>query len=220
MKPTVILIKRLFYIYIVSLLFVQPLAASESVKPYPLTPNDKILLGNIENYLSSIHTISAEFLQASPNGDMASGKFYLERPGKLRLEYAPPTPVLMVTDGSTIIYYDKELDQISRIPMDSTLVGFLAQERVKFDKAVIVTGFENVDGILRVSLVQQDRPKDGTLTLEFSDRPLMLHNMIVTDNSGQKTAVGLNKTRFNVTLDNALFVFKDPHLSKKPAIQN
>ncbi len=194
-----------------------PVCAAEhmlafSTKPYALNDEDKAALKRIENYLSGIHTLSAEFTQAAPNGDISAGKFYLSRPGKLRMEYAPPTPVLMVASGNDITYYDKELDQVSHIPLESTLVGFLAQEEVKFDNTVIITNFEHGDKTMRVSLIQSKRPKDGTLTLEFSDDPLVIRNMVVTDSSGQVTTVSLNNAHFGAPLAADLFTFKDPHL--------
>ena len=186
--------------------FCTPILASE--------PN-KATIARVENYLSNIHTIEAEFIQAAPNGDITSGKFYLQRPGKLRMEYAPPTPVLMVTSGSNIVYYDKELDQISRISLEDTLVGFLARSEVKFDDTVNITSVSKDDDVLRISLIQTKKPKDGSLTLEFSDKPLSLRNMIVKDSAGETTTVSLNNAKFNIALAEDLFIFHDPHFSKK-----
>ena len=183
-----------------------PVFASES---------NKAIIDRVEAYLSGIHTIDAEFIQAAPNGDITSGKFYLERPGKLRMEYAPPTPVLMVTSGSNIVYYDKELDQISRISLEDTLVGFLAREQVKFDDTVKITSITKDDNVLRISLIQTSKPKDGSLTLEFADKPLSLRNMIVKDSAGETTTVSLNNAKFNIALAEDLFIFHDPHFSKK-----
>jgi outer membrane lipoprotein-sorting protein len=183
-----------------------------SVTPYSVSLHDREMLTRVEQYLTGIHSISSEFLQTSPSGDITNGKFYLQRPGKLRMEYNPPTPVLMVTSGSDIVYYDKELDQISRISLDSTLVGFLARDDVKFDSSVTITKIENADKAIRISLIQTKKPKDGMLTLEFSDGPLLLRNMNVTDSSGQVTTVSLNNARFNMPLPSDLFVFHDPHL--------
>ena len=182
------------------------------IKPYPLTQEDKATLTRVEAYLTGIHTITAQFTQSAPNGDLSNGMFYLQRPGKLRMEYAPPMPVLMVAASGDIVYYDKELDQVTHISLESTLVGFLAQEDVKFDKSVIITDMERAPDAVRVSLVQTKRPHDGTLTLEFSDHPMAIRNMIVTDSSGQTTTVSLNNARFNLPLDHSIFVFKDPHL--------
>jgi outer membrane lipoprotein-sorting protein len=189
-----------------------PIKLPYATTPYSLTKQDKESLAHVEQYLSDIHSISAEFLQVAPNGDVTGGKFYLERPGKLRMDYNPPTPILMVTSGSDIVYYDKELDQISRISLDSTLVGFLARDQVKFDDSVVITNIEHVNDSLRISLIQTKKPKDGMLVLTFSDKPLALHNMDVTDSSGQVTRVALNNARFNLPLPTDIFVFKDPHL--------
>ena len=185
--------------------------AQPITKSYALTPEDRLTLSRIEKYLSTITTVSAEFIQTSPNGDLSQGKFYLERPGKLRMEYKPPMPILMVASNGDITYYDKELDQVTHIPMGDTLVGFLARPQIKFDDTVVITGFSNSDKTLRITLVQAKRPRDGALTLEFSDYPLVLRTMIVTDAAAQKTNVALNNARFGGVLDKSLFQFKDPH---------
>lgn len=211
---------RLFTLFIMLLLCCGPLTAAENIKPYRLTENDKATLLQVQQYLNRIHTISSDFIQAAPNGDITSGKFCLERPEKLRMEYDPPTPVLMVTSGNYLIYYDRELDQISRIRLDSTLVGFLAKDHIAFDNSITITGIEQEDKALRISLIQTRRPKDGTLTLEFSEDPLTIRNMIVKDSSGQTTTVALNNAQFNLPLPQSLFVFQDPHLGAKGRIKN
>jgi outer membrane lipoprotein-sorting protein len=184
-----------------------------SVTPYALSQSDRESLTRIEQYLTGVHTISAEFIQAAPSGDISTGDFYLQRPGKLRMEYRPPTPVTMVASHGDIVYYDKELDQVSHIPLEST------QEKVRFDDSVIITGFERAHDTLRLSLVQAKRPRDGMLTLEFSDAPIVLHNMVVTDSGGQTTTVSLNNARFNAVLDSGLFVFHDPHPNRRNVVK-
>ena len=189
-----------------------PVKLAYSTSAASLSSGDKATLAEVENYLSNIHSIATDFMQAAPDGGVSNGKFYLQRPGKLRMEYNPPTPILMVTSGSDIVYYDKELDQISRIGLESTLVGFLARDSVKFDDSVVITGFEHKTGSIRVSLVQTKKPKDGMLTLEFMDKPIEFRNMKVMDSSGQVTTVSFSNARFNRPLPSDLFVFRDPHL--------
>jgi len=200
-----------------------PLMAEESApvsaKPYTLGSEDKAALERVEKYLTDIHSLSAEFTQAAPSGDISSGMFYLKRPGRLRMEYASPTPVLMVARDNDIVYYDKELDQVTHIPLGSTLVGFLARSEVRFDDSVIITGVERSNGILRVTLVQSKHPKDGSLTLEFADQPLIIRNMIVSDSSGQVTTVSLSNAKFDVPLAEDLFVFTDPHQGSSRGIR-
>jgi outer membrane lipoprotein-sorting protein len=170
-------------------------------------------LSRVESYLSGITTIVADFNQVAPNGDLTSGKFYLKRPKQMRWQYSPPTPILMVTRGEYLTYYDYELDQVSDIPLQDTLLGFLSQQKISFkDKAIKVIGLEQEPGVIRLSLVQSDKPDDGTLTLQFSDKPLRLYNMQVMDATGQTTSINLNNARFDQKLTDEVFAFKDPRV--------
>jgi outer membrane lipoprotein-sorting protein len=173
-------------------------------------------LARVEDYLNSLTTIESEFVQVAPDGSLASGRFFLKRPGKMRWQYEPPVPVLMISNGTTLVYYDYELDQMSHIPLDETLAGFLAQERIQLrsDAIKILDLFEK-DGIIRLRLTQAKKTDEGELTLEFSDAPLQLRNMIVKDASGQETNVSLNNARFGLPLENKLFIFRDPRLFKQ-----
>jgi outer membrane lipoprotein-sorting protein len=197
---------RSFVTFLAILLFTAP----------ALAESRDATLARLEQYLSGITTIVADFQQVDPQGKLQSGKFYLKRPQQMRWQYNPPTPVLMVTRGTMLTYYDYELNQVSDIPLEDTLLGFLSQKQISLrDKAVKVTGLEALPGILRLTLVQAGKAKDGALTLEFSDHPLRLYNMQVTDSTGQTTSIALNNARFDVSLSDEVFAFKDPRIGGK-----
>ncbi len=179
-----------------------------------LAPHEKTI-ARVEAYLSGLTTVIADFTQIAPDGSLTTGKFFLERPGKMRWQYNPPTPVLMVANGKELVYYDYELEQLSHIPLDSTLIGFLAQERVTFDKTVGITELQEEAGVIRVSLAQKERPTDGGLMLELSDKPLLIRNMVVTDATNQITSVSLNNAKFGTALDKNLFDFRDPRKPRR-----
>ncbi len=181
-----------------------------AIKHYQVDLVDMPHLQRIERYLTGLTSIKSDFIQVAPSGDVTTGKFYLQRPGKLRMEYDPPTPILLVTNGSSLVYFDKELKQVTTIPLTGTLIGFLARKEVTFDSSVKIVNFTRKPGSLRVTLVEADHPRDGLLTLEFSDGPLKLRNMVVTDAGGQITTVSLNNARYGEALDPGLFVFHDP----------
>lgn len=165
----------------------------------------------IEGYLSSITTITADFNQTNPDGTVSTGKFYLKRPGKMRWEYAPPTPILLVSDGKTVTYYDAELEQVSYVSADDTLAGFLAQPSVKLDSpGTRMTRFDSAANALRVTLIQKKKPNEGSLTLEFSDKPLTLRQMTIVDATGQVTQVQLQNAKFGGEIDAKKFQFTDP----------
>jgi outer membrane lipoprotein-sorting protein len=181
-----------------------------AIAHYEVKPEDRPYLEKIEKYLSGITTVNADFVQVEPNGNISSGKFYMQRPGRMRMEYNPPNPVLLVTNGNALVYYDKSLQQVTNIPLSSTLVGFLTRPQIRFDSSVKIVDFTRKPGSLRLTLVQTARPKDGLLTLEFQDDPLKIRNMVVTDSAGQITTVSLNNAQFDVPVDQKLFVFRDP----------
>lgn len=183
----------------------------------PKFTNEQVeVIEGVESYLSQLSTIIADFVQIAPDGALTSGKFYLSRPGKMRWQYDPPTPILMISNGTFLTFYDYELDQISNIPLNDTLAGFLAREHVVFGNDVTVTDITKGPGSLRITMIMSAKPKDGTLTLEFATGPLLLRNMVVTDAVGQTTTVALNNARYGVELDNSLFIFDNPRL--KPRI--
>ncbi len=174
------------------------------------TAADKALLGKVEAYLNSITTLRARFLQVTSQGDLARGTFYLRRPGRLRVEYDPPSPVLIVADGFRLIYYDKELNTVNMVPLDDTLAAFLARKTISFGDDVTVTHLIHKDGAVRVTLVKKGEPENGSLTLVFDETPLRLRLWVVTDAQGTQTRVALQEPDFGVKLSDDLFDAPNP----------
>jgi outer membrane lipoprotein-sorting protein len=175
-----------------------------------LTPADQADIARIEEYMNGIRSLSADFVQIGPNGELSRGKFYLRRPGRLRFEYDPPVPLLIVADGLWLVVYDKELEQVTRLPLYETPLGVLAAEKVSLSEDVEVTRVDRQAGILRVQLIDRDRPDEGWLSLAFSEPPLELRQWHVRDAQGGVTNVALSDMRTGVKLDPKLFVFNDP----------
>jgi len=92
-----------------------------------LSAEEQADVARIEEYLNGISTLSSEYYQINPDGSVAQGMFYLSRPGKLRFEYVPPSPLLVVGDGVWLHYYDRELGQVNDYPIDKTPIGVLAR---------------------------------------------------------------------------------------------
>jgi outer membrane lipoprotein-sorting protein len=173
-------------------------------------------LARVEAYLNGVKTVRARFMQISSTGELAEGDFYLLRPGKMRVQYSPPVPILIVADGTWLIYYDRELEQVSYIPLDSTPAGILVADKISLlADDVTVTAFEHQAGMVRITLVRTDSPEEGSLTLVFSDQPLTLRKWTVVDAQGVVTNVSLIDAHFDVPLDPNLFRFKNPKLFKE-----
>ena len=135
---------------------------------------------------------------------------YLARPGHLRLQYDPPSPLLVVADGHFLIVQDKTLDNPSWIPLDSTPAGILVRSDVTLDgKDLMVTKVKHLPGVVEISVVQANDTQSGDLTLVFSDAPFQLRQWRVTDAQGLTTTVSLFDMQTGIPLDAKLFEFRD-----------
>lgn len=187
------------------------IAAAIALISFPAFADRQEDIKRVEAYLTSLTTIVADFNQIDAGGALSSGKFYLKRPGKMRWQYTPPVPILLVSNGDTITYYDAELDQVNYIPIDDTLAGFLASPVIKLNsKSTKLTDFQSKAGVIRATIVQKGKENEGALTLEFVDKPLQIKQMTVTDAGGGQTHIQLLRAQFSKPLPDDMFKFEDP----------
>lgn len=177
--------------------------------PAALNAQDRQDLARVETYLNALRTLTARFTQISEQGAVAEGRIYLQRPGRLRLEYADPVPLLVIAARGQIIQHDRELKQTTYLPLSSTPAAVLLRETVSLSGNVTVTAVERGAGALRVTLIQTDDPRAGRLTLVFSDRPLQLVNWVVVDGQGATTRVALSDIQSGGQIDSRLFEFRE-----------
>jgi outer membrane lipoprotein-sorting protein len=184
-----------------------PLVASLTPSPAhaALTAEDQQDIDRVEAYLNNLTTMQARFQQYSKQGGVAHGRIYLRRPGRVRVEYDPPVPVLLVSDGTMVTYYDSELDQRNQVPLSSSPLWFLLRQNVQLARDVTITGVQRAPGALKLSMYQTEEPDAGTVTLVFRDSPLELMHWYLKDAEGQEIQVALFDAAFDVELSNNLF---------------
>lgn len=169
-------------------------------------PEQRAAIERVERYLDDIGTLKARFAQTDNRGGFATGTLYIQRPGRMRLEYDPPTPILMVANGTFLIYRDKELDQTSHILLSNTPFGALLRKDVSLhDAGVMVTEVKRTGEFLHVTVVQSDEVGAGSLTLTFSEDPLRLREWTTVDPQGTVVRVALLAPQRGVALDDSLF---------------
>jgi outer membrane lipoprotein-sorting protein len=162
-------------------------------------------IARIEEYLNAITTLQAKFQQYSEGGGVVFGDIYIRRPGRMRVEYAPPVPVVLVADGIMVSYYDSELDQLSQLPISYTPAWFLLRDHISLTDGITITDMEKRPGALRVTMYQTDEPDAGSVDLIFADQPLELRQWTITDAAGKQARIGLFDVRLGGALANELF---------------
>jgi outer membrane lipoprotein-sorting protein len=186
-----------------------PIRAEPGPQAIPLTQQDQADLQRIAAYLGGITTMYARFYQYSANGGTASGQVWMERPGRMRFEYNPPSPILLIADRFYVYYIDKQLAEMQKIGLKSTPAWLLLRDPITFDD-LIVTGLVRGADRLQVTLVEKEHPDGGSLTMYFSEKPLALRQWTIVDAQRRTTTVTLAGQQFGMALDPTLFMYQDP----------
>ena len=188
-------------------------AAPASAEPHAavLSDADHADVQRLETYLNGVRALKARFQQVAEDGTAVSGTAWLVRPGKMRFEYDPPSPLLLVAGHGLVVFRDNKLDQTTNIPMGQTPLGLLLRDKLELGGDVTVTEFRRVPGQLRVTVVKTASPGDGTLTLAVNTDPMALVGWSVVDAQGHETQVHLTQVQLGGDYPDKLFTFIDPH---------
>jgi len=190
-----------------------PVAARAAVDP--VSPENAADIARVQTYLNGLKTLKAHFFQVAGDGGVSQGTAWLDRPGRLRFQYLPPSPFLLIASHGVLTFNDSSLQQTSNIPLSRTPLGILLADSVVLSGAVTVTALQRLPGQLQLTLVRTDSPGDGTLTLVFADNPLVLRQWIVVDAQRRETHVTLSDVQLGGSFDPALFEQLSP-----PAARN
>jgi outer membrane lipoprotein-sorting protein len=191
---------------VLALTVLVPLAACESTPPAPtLGGEDAATLARVQAYLNSLRTLQARFEQLWPNGTVNVGTLWMQRPGHLRLQYAPPSPLTLIAADGTVLLYNAATEATTTMPLSRSPLGILLSDEIILSGPVTVTSVRRVPGQLQVSMVRTAAPAQGSLTLLFTEPPLTLHSLRIVDAHGQPTDFTLFQLHVGVSMDPSVF---------------
>jgi len=159
----------------------------------------RALVERVNTYLTSVQTMVGDFVQVAPDGVRTNGKFYLQKPGRVRFEYNPPSPVELIADGQSMVVRDRKLATQDLYPLSQTPLRFLLADRIDLLTDTDLVGVYSDDMFVTV-VVEQRQILGGThrLMLMFSTKDVELKQWTVTDPQGYDTTVAvynLDKTK-------------------------
>ncbi|WDI32896.1 outer-membrane lipoprotein carrier protein LolA [Hyphococcus flavus] len=166
--------------------------------------DDDTVAENLISYIENLDTLNGDFTQIAPSGAISSGKFYLRRPGFLRFEYNPPTPLLIVANGGLVYVRDQDLETTDSYPVGKTPLKFLLSREIDRDDAKIVSVDRGVDNVA-VTFSSTNEETEGELTLIASAPEFDLRRWIVRDAQNGITVVTLDNVKVGERLDRELF---------------
>jgi outer membrane lipoprotein-sorting protein len=183
-----------------------------------LPPDQLALVDNATKYLNALDSAQGRFEQTNPRGVVSNGQIFLQRPGKARFQYDPPSGLLVVADGKSVSVWDGRLRTFDRKPLGATPLAILLAKRVRLDEEVEVfqVGRFGADGFYLSARKAGGGRGQGYITLMFGDDPVVLRGWTVVDGQGQATKIVIpDLTRQPVKPD--LFVLDDPRTPEEKA---
>lgn len=154
--------------------------------------NQRALVDRVSSYLSNLRTLVGDFVQVGPDGSKSEGQLYLQKPGRVRFEYAPPSPIELVADGQSVVVRDRKLATQDLYPLGQTPLRFLLADRIDLMRDTHVVGVYT-DNIFTTVVIEEKKTLGGThkLMLMFGAQDLQLKQWTVTDPQGFDTTVAV-----------------------------
>ncbi len=122
----------------------------------------------INAYFNAITNLQGLFEQVDPNNKRTSGKFYVERPGKVLFDYDPPSELRILADGHSLAIEDSDLKTVEKYPIKSTPFRLLLADTVDLGVDARVVGVEQQRGSLAISLEDKKGDAAGRIKLYFN----------------------------------------------------
>lgn len=182
---------------------------------------DALIAGLQETY-DSVRTMSAKFEQTykSPRFESdkkESGFLEIQKPGKMRWDYAIPKGKLLVSDGDTISLYDPQDRQVmvNKQPKDQNLpaaISFLSGKGKLKDSFTFEWIQKPKDGkaLLR-AIPKSKEPNVKEVQFHVSmEKPMTIVGTIILDELGGESHIALSKVKMNPKISEKKFSFKAP----------
>ena len=168
--------------------------------------NQKAQAAKVSAYLSSLQTLVGNFVQVGPDGSKTKGDFYIQKPGKVRFEYDAPSPIELISDGSSLVVRDRKLATQDVYPLSQTPLRYLLSDRIDLMKDTNVVNVTADDVYISVT-IEEKQALIGTsrLMLMVGAKDGQLKQWTVTDPQGYATTVAIYNLDSTKKLDPGLF---------------
>lgn len=184
---------------------------------------DAVIRG-LESTYGTMQDLKGDFSQTAFNKSLnqtipAHGTMYMKRGGKLRWEYAEPTPQQIVSDGKTLWVYTPSLNQVNVGDAPEALAGpagsFLAglgRLREHFEVRFLNPAQPRADdGMVVLDLEpKQPQPTMTRLLLSVDPRGWQVRRAVVYDQFDNTVTMQFERLTVNSGLADALFTFVPP----------
>ena len=173
-------------------------------EPRRLTQDEIDLINQVSAHNSAITTMVGRFLQVDTQGQRIEGTFYLERPGKIRFRYAPPSRQEILSIGNGFYVIDREAKTQYAYPQDKVPLRQFLDSNIDLLHAGLVAISQSA-GYLELTL-EDDTPV-GTVkvALVFDKESQDLVQWVLTNPDGSDLTFSIYDVQKGVDIPKATF---------------
>jgi outer membrane lipoprotein-sorting protein len=158
----------------------------------------------IADHFSSVKTMMGEFVQFGPRGEQTGGKFFIERPGKLRFNFEDPSPIRVIADGKNVVIGNLKLKTWDIYPLSKTPLSLLLSDKIDLQNQTVRDVKEESD-LITIVLGNKSIFGDSTITMMFDPKTYDLRQWTITDLQNKETSVMIYNVQNGTQFDDKVF---------------
>lgn len=151
----------------------------------------------IADHFSSVKSMSGDFVQSGPRAERTSGRFFLQRPGRIRFNYAGQSGVSLIADGKSVVVYNKKLKTSRLYALSKTPLNLLLADKVDFSGNRLKSIRDDGTQVI-IKLADKSVFGNSNITMTFDRESLDLRRWTLTDDSGHNTTVTISNVKQGV----------------------
>jgi outer membrane lipoprotein-sorting protein len=170
------------------------------------TSSQRAQVDKVSTYLTNMQQLVGNFVQVGPDGSRVRGEFYIQKPGKVRFEYEPPSRIEIIADGQSVVVRDRKLATQDLYPLSQTPLRYLLSDRIDLLRETNVIGVRADDTFVTIT-IEERQPLVGTsrLVMMVGAKDYQLKQWTITDPQGYDTTVAVSNLDNSKRPDPSLF---------------
>jgi outer membrane lipoprotein-sorting protein len=156
-----------------------------------LSSEDNALVARAVGYLEGLSSAKGRFEQTDARGEVTTGTFFLQRPGRARFDYDPPSGLAIASNGFKVTVVNRRLETIESYPLGLTPLGLFLARNIRLDRGVFVSAVDRSPGRFTITARDAHKRSQGSIAMVFADQPVRLEGWTLVDARGQGVRVRL-----------------------------
>jgi outer membrane lipoprotein-sorting protein len=171
------------------------------------SPEQMVVIDKINSYFNNMTNLEGNFLQTDSDEKRKKGRFFIERPGKLRFDYALPSKQKIISDGKYLAIEDHDMNTTDRYPLESTPFRLLLTKDVDLVRDARIDALDIGKDVVVITVEDKASDTGGQIRLFFDWPELKLREWIISDPQGLNTRIQVADTELNKAVKPEVFKF-------------